>query len=180
MQEDAKDEDKYGDIVVEVYAPKPYYKRDVKPDNYSYNVVTSKSRDLSHIFYEDIKSIFESIKGKAADLICIVPGSKIDSYSPTLIALAERLSKEFNVEFENILNRKINLSKKMALCSNAQERYNVNKDTIGLNRALQSSEKKIILLDDVKTGGYTKLECAKILTDAGASKVKCICLGINK
>ena len=112
-------------------------------------------------------------------MICVVPQSRINSYSLTLCKLAEKLSSEFSMPFENIIKRIKEPQKKMTDCSSATERLKVHKNTFNLSRSLSDSEKNILLLDDIKAHGETKLLCARLLVDNGAEIVKAICLGIN-
>jgi len=67
----------------------------------------------------------------------------------------------------------------MSDCTSTKERLETHKNTLGLTRPLKEYEKNILLLDDIKTHGETKLLCAKLLVDNGANVVKAICLGIN-
>ena len=67
----------------------------------------------------------------------------------------------------------------MTECKSAKERVQVHKGTFALSRKLKPNEKIILLLDDIKAEGDTKLICAELLIKEGANIIKAICLGIN-
>ena len=113
------------------------------------------------------------------DLICVIPASDVESYSPTLMSLGQLLNKKFEVPFENVILRTVKPTKKMTECKTAIERCRVHKGTLALSRPLKSNEQIILLLDDIKAEGDTKLICAELLIKGGAKTVKAICLGIN-
>jgi predicted amidophosphoribosyltransferase len=177
-KEIAKYSPEFGDLEVEVVANRWYFPMGVKKDEVSKKIVFSKKSDYSAYFWPDVDTCFQSFTS-AFDLICVIPASDIGVYSPTLIALAELSSKKYRVPFDNIVHRTIKPVKKMTECRNAIERCQVHKGTLALGRKLKPNEKMILLLDDVKAEGDTKLICAELLIKFGAHTVKAICLGIN-
>jgi len=177
-KEIAKIQEAFGDLEVEVFSNKWYFAPSVKEDFYSKKILFSKKEDKTDYFWDDVKVCFQEFDLNF-DLICVVPQSKRDSFSLTLCKLAEKLSSEFNIPFENIIERIKEPQKKMTDCSSATERLKVHKDTFNLSRSLNNYEKNILLLDDIKAHGETKLLCARLLMDEGAEIVKAICLGIN-
>lgn len=177
-KEIAKIQEEFGDLEVEVLSNKWYFAPCVKTDFYSKKILFSKKEDKTYYFWDDVKVCFQEFDLNF-DLICVVPQSKIDSYSLTPCRLAEKLSSEFSTPFENIIERIKEPQKKMTDCSSAAERLEAHKDTFNLRRLLSTSEKNILLLDDIKAHGETKLLCVRLLIDGGAEIVKAICLGIN-
>ena len=168
--------DYYGDLSVQVYAPRFYYSLTQKKDDYSKKVVFGKNQDYSGFFFEPIKRIFEKLPF-APDLLIVLPSSKIGRFSPTLTALGKRLSETYKIQNGNIIER-IKEGKKLTDCANHDERYEATKDSIKIKASVTGL--KIVLLDDTKTTGMTILECTKALKAWGASEVVAVCLGINK
>ncbi|MBI2144181.1 hypothetical protein HYU17_03460 [Candidatus Woesearchaeota archaeon] len=168
----------YEELKIPTIAPAYYYAPGVKKDDYSYKIVLSKKNDCSDYFYDRIKKIFDTYAGKTANLICVAPSSEVGKYSPTLLRLAERLSEYSGIENENIIARTVQRGKMTSL-KIYKDRFDCVKGTISLNKQLKDTQKRIIVLDDVKVGGFTILECAKILKEAGATNFLAICLGIN-
>lgn len=177
-KEVARYKPKFGDLEVEVVASKWYFPFYVKKDNVSKRIVFSKKNDYSQEFWPDIESCFHSLNEKF-DLICVIPASEVGVYSPTLVSLANMISIKFGIPFDNIILRAVKPIMKMADCKTAKDRYQFHNGTFALVRNLKSDEKTILLLDDIKAEGDTKLLCAELLTKKGAKTVKCICLGIN-
>jgi predicted amidophosphoribosyltransferase len=169
----------FGDLEVEVFSNNWYFKKTpTKRDSYSYNIWKSKSEDRTDYFWENIKNLFSEIS-ETFDLILVIPKSNPYDSSITLNGLANRLSYEFEVPAENIIVRHILPTKKMSECHSMEDKISCHRGTFKLTRKLRKSEKRILLLDDIKTEGATKLFCAKLLKDAGAEVVKAIVLGIN-
>jgi len=166
----------YGELKIKVFAPKYYYSRNQKKDEYSYKIVQSKTYDLSDFFFEDIKKIFDKLPFKP-ELIVVAPASQVNSFSPTLLKLGEKLSRELGIPNENILTRSV-FRKKMIMCKDSEERFQAVKDTLRLTD--NPKNKRIVLLDDTRTSGVSLLECAKVLFGAEAEDVIAVCLGINK
>jgi len=168
----------FGTLEVEVVANKWYFTKRLKTDEWSVKIFYSKKEDKSARFIPDVEECFQTFKEKF-DLICIIPSSEAGIYSPTLISLAKMLSDKFGVPFDNIILRTAKPEKKMTECKDAKERLEFHRGTLGLSRKLNPDEKTILILDDIKAEGDTKLICAELLINAGAQTVKAICLGIN-
>ncbi|MFH0973515.1 MAG: phosphoribosyltransferase family protein [Candidatus Micrarchaeota archaeon] len=175
MSEAAYWPDYYAGLVVKVFAPKLYYPYRVKKDEYSAKIVFSKKRDLSDYFLKEVETVFSKLPFKPG-LIVVVPASKLNCFSPTVLALAGELSAKFGVANENILVR-VKEERKLTNCKSFDERYASIKDSFKATRKLKGE--KIVLLDDTRATGMTLLECAKTLKAAGASDVEAVCLGIN-
>lgn len=177
-REIAKFEPEFGDLEVEVIANKWYFKKEIKQDKWSVKILFSKKEDKSSLFISDVEECVNSLNEKF-DLVCVIPTSEVGSYSPTLVSLGHMLNKKFRIPFENVILRTIKPIKKMTECKTAKERYEVHKGTLALSRKLKSNEKIILLLDDIKAEGDTKLICGELLVKEGAKTIKAICLGIN-
>ena len=173
--EPAKWPEHYGDLEVPVFAPHFYYSLSTKKDDYSRQIVFGKKTDLSDYFFEEVKSVLSQIPFKP-DLFIIVPSSKMLKFSPTILGLGRKLSKEFNIPFKRSIKR-IRERTKLTDCSNQEERYASVSGSFRVTRKLKGE--KIVLLDDTRVSGVTLLECTKILKEAGASDVAAVCLGIN-
>ncbi len=167
--------DHYGDLKVPVFAPRLYYPLSIKKDEYSKNIVFGKKTDLSHLFIQEMEEIFGQLPFKP-DLVIVVPSSKINKFSPTMVNLGRRLSRTFKIKFSRRIKR-IEERTKLTDCSTQEERYNSITGCFKVIKKL--NYEKVILLDDTRVSGVTLLECAKILKKAGASDIVAVCLGIN-
>ena len=174
----AKYSPEFGNLEVEVVANKWYFPYKTKKDYVSKRIVFSKKSDYSEEFWPDVETCFQDLK-QHFDLVCAIPTSEVGIYSPTLVSLGHMLNNKFKIPFENIILRTIKPIKKMTECTSAKERCQVHRGTFALSRKLKPSEKIILLLDDIKAEGDTKLICAELLIKEGAKTVKAICLGIN-
>jgi len=177
-KEIAKYAPEFGELEVEVVANKWYFPVNIKKDYVSKRIVFSKKKDYSKEFWQDVEACLLSFKEKF-DLICVIPASEIGNYSPTLVSLGRMLNEKFGMPIENIILRIVKPIKKMTDCSTAKERCQMHRGTFALSRKLKPNEKIILLLDDIKAGGDTKLICAELLIKEGAKTIKAICLGIN-
>jgi len=177
-KETAKYEPEFGDLEVEVVANKWYFKKEIKQDKWSVKILFSKKEDKSALFISDVEECIKSLNEKF-NLVCVIPASDVGNYSPTLVSLGHMLNKKFGIPFENVILRTVKPIKKMTECKSAKERVQVHKGTFALSRKLKPNEKIILLLDDIKAEGDTKLICAELLIKEGANIIKAICLGIN-
>ncbi|MFH0859760.1 MAG: hypothetical protein V1921_01010 [Candidatus Altiarchaeota archaeon] len=179
IQETARQQEYYGLVSEEVYAPHHYYSKTVKRDEYSFNIVLSKHNDCSDYFFEPIKQVIDNLGGlgklENLDLITTIPSHARGRVSPTLSSLGVKLSTYLNVPFENIIERiKTDESK----CKPACEKFDAVHNSMKITKKI-GGIKKILLLDDVKVTGVTLLEAKKVLRESGVSETICVCLGIN-
>ena len=177
-REIAKYSPEFGDLQVEVIANKWYFKKEIKQDKWSVKILFSKKEDKSALFISDVEECIKELN-ETFDLLCVIPASEVGSYSPTLVSLGNMLNKKFKIHFENVLLRTVKPIKKMTECKTAKERCQIHRGTFALSRKLKPNEKIILLLDDIKAEGDTKLICAELLIKEGAKTIKTICLGIN-
>jgi predicted amidophosphoribosyltransferase len=166
----------YGDLEIYVFAPRYYYNSKLqKRDSYSKQIVKGKHQDLSSYFFEYVAGIFTDLPFKP-DLIVVAPSHEKGSFSPTLDALARKLSKEYGLPYANVVER-VREGKKLTTCGHLDERYIQVNGAFCVDYNMEGL--KVVLLDDTKTTGLTTLECAKELKAAGATDVVTVCLGIN-
>lgn len=177
-KEIAKYPPEFGNLEVEVVANRWYFKKEIKQDTWSVKILFSKKEDKSALFISDVEECISALNQKF-DLVCVIPASEVGSYSPTLVSLGHMLNKKFGIPFENVILRSVKPTKKMTECTSAKERYQVHRGTFALSRKLKSNEKRVLLLDDIKAEGDTKLICAELLIKDGAKTIKSVCLGIN-
>lgn len=178
QKEPAKWPSFYPDLEVEVFAPR-FYRRSSdrnRNDQYSQMIVDSKHKDLSDYFFTRMVNIFRQLPFKP-DIITVIPSSKIGEFSPTLLALGQKLANKFGIVNANLLER-VKEGKKNTNCSHCEERFENTNGSFKVNGILNGE--KIVLLDDTRATGMTFLEGAKMLMPIGASKVVGMCLGINK
>jgi predicted amidophosphoribosyltransferase len=142
--------------------------------------VDSKTKELSGYFYPLVKWLFDKKRKEynldSSDLITVIPGSKSTTISPTLRVIGELLSKDTGIPCDLIIERTRQSSWSQR---NGVSRFSDVSGSMTLKRRLLGNEKKILLLDDTRTTGMTALECAKMLTAAGAEDAILICLGTN-
>ncbi|MDO8633999.1 MAG: hypothetical protein Q7K34_01770 [archaeon] len=170
----------YPGLKVPVHAPRKYFKKNTKSDEYSEKIIESKTKDLSDYFLPALQAIISHNRFQEIDLLIVLPSSKIDEYSPTLLPLAVKLAKKNSFKNENIIKR-IKETKKFSYTASLYDRYTSIKDTMVLTRKLDSQETNILLLDDTKTTGIHLLECAKLLKKSKSTcSVTALCLGINE
>lgn len=167
-----------------VYAPEYYFPENVKKDWYSCKIVFSKSEtQFVAMFAKKLRELLEELKAKniltGVALVTIMPSHSKDTYSATLMELGPELSKNLNVPFKRILNRVRYSDSKSTDISTLEERYAFEKDSMSVVENSVVKDKKILLLDDVKTTGIAIMEAIKMLLAAGAREVLPICLGIN-
>ena len=110
---------------------------------------------------------------KLYDIIIPVPMHKSKKkergYNQTEI-LAQDLANNLSLNYyENVLIKTINNKRQSSLSE--KERYENVKDVFKIEKSDTIRNKKIILIDDICTTSATLEECAKILKQAGASKV---------
>jgi predicted amidophosphoribosyltransferase len=166
-----------------VYAPKYYYSKKVRQDEYSRNVVFSKKSDLSEYFFPDVIQLINEIKNAKGlwrdfELITIIPSHEPGKYSPTLESLGGKLSDYLEIPFEKIIERIKSSDSKESDCNRPKERYDLVKDSMRINSDLNGIS-CLLILDDVKVTGMSLLEAKKLLMECGISDTLSICLGIN-
>ncbi len=181
VQELAYQPDYYNHLKVWAYAPQHYFKKEIKEDEYSFNILKSKSQDMSNYFYPRVKEMHDELKKenkvKQFDLIAVIPKSEKGAFSLTLIAIGKKLAAETGSAFELILERNRSLTKSREL--DLRKRYERANGSISLKRKLEKNETTILILDDTLATGVSCLESAKLLKDTGAEEIILFCLGIN-
>ncbi len=113
-------------------------------------------------------------KDLAVDEICIVPSHKGDlrdkPYDKVLL-LAKAVAKELKFPLDCKTLKKVRKTEKQHDLSHDKRQANVK----GAYKAVKRLDgKTVLLIDDIKTTGYTLNECSKQLRLAGAEKVYCL------
>lgn len=165
----------YGDLKVQVLAPKHYIPFRKGVDGYSANIVYSKKQDKSDYFLGEALEVFSHLPFKP-DLIVIIPSSKPRKYSVTMLRLGKKISKKLGIKNKNIIKR-VKTTRRQTDCGNSDERYSAVNGVFKVTEHLD--RERIVIMDDTRTSGMTILECAKVLIKAGASEIAAICLGIT-
>ncbi len=142
---------------------------------YKYNFVIDVLKNFEFLiqnFLKENKKYFEGVD-------CIVP---VPLHKRRLAErgfnqaeeIARLLSRELNIEMQNILVREKATKQQAKL--HKQERIKNIKDAFILKSGIDVKNKNIIVVDDVFTTGSTLGECARVLKDTGAKSVKAFTL----
>lgn len=170
----------YPGLELEVFAPEWYFRGHT--DEYSKKMLSAKKIDESEYFIPYIKKLVDELlksgKLRKTELIIAIPKSDL-SYSETLNSIAIWIKGYLKIDYENIIERIIPGRRNIG-GNLAEKRFHQTSGSMKLTRKLKVNEKNILLLDDAKTTGMTLLESAKILKEAGAENIFCICLGISR
>jgi ComF family protein len=121
--------------------------------------------------YECFKNRFPKVD---IDLITIVPSTKKDlrhKHYDKVELLAKVFSKKSGVKLNKNVIKKIKQTKKQHDLLHNERQQNV-KGAFMVSERLDG--KTVLLVDDIKTTGYTLNECSKQLRMAGAEKVYCL------
>lgn len=92
--------------------------------------------------------------------------------------LAEGIAVHFEKKYERLLKKIKDNRNQHELSSKERE-----KNIIGVYRAVNSEKikgKRILLVDDIVTTGYTLSECCKVLKESGAQSVVCVAIAVTK
>lgn len=176
----AKDEEYYPGLIVKVISPAYYYEKKYE-DEYSLKIIESKKLDVSNYFLERVIKTVEKYRQDFdnCEIITIIPTSKPNfPVSPTLNSIANHLSKHLDIPYEQIIKK---IEFRISSRRKRKYRFNAVNGTIRIEGSSVEG-KKVFLLDDLRTSGMSILEATKILKNAGATEVVCLCLGthINK
>ena len=114
--------------------------------------------------------VFKEVK---PDFVCIVPSSKrtlLKRNYDYVELLAKRVAKELGIPLESKTIKKVKQNEQQHKLSTDKRMSNV-KGVFAVKENLIG--KTILLIDDIKTTGYTLNECAKQLRLSGAENVYC-------
>ncbi len=145
---------------------------------YSYKFA-KKQFYVDFLANEMCSTIEEFYNDNDFDLICAVPTVKKYGYDHSGY-IAKQISKKLNIQFAASLLKTVKKGKSQHNSTFKERMENVEGKYIYNYRV---DNKKILLIDDIKTTGATIDECAKILLYAGAQSVSCavaLCSEINK
>lgn len=136
---------------------------------------------LSLIFAEDMVECFNKhYRGYDFDLCTFVPSAK-DDLKNRGYNQAELLAKDFSsitgIVCEDVLTKMFQTETQHSLSSS--ERSGNLAGAIELKDDVDLLNKRILLIDDIKTTGATLNECAKMLLIGGAAEVFCLTVAIT-
>ena len=136
---------------------------------------------LSKVFAEDMVECFNNhYSGYDFDLCTFVPSAKED-FKKRGYNQAELLAKDFSeiteIKFEDVLVKKFQTETQHSLSSS--ERSGNLAGAIELKDDVDLMNKRVLLIDDIKTTGATLNECAKMLLIGGAAEVFCLTVAVT-
>ncbi len=109
------------------------------------------------------------------NLFCIVPSHTHNNVSPSLVALADAVSKNFHFSnSENLLRRVYDVPK---AATGGPRNQQLHIDSIKVTDESAVLGETVFLFDDVTTTGSSLHACKQLLLDAGAHRVAMIALG---
>lgn len=167
----------YSTLEIDTYAPDWYFEQSVKPDFYSKKIVFSKTENKYDLFFPKIAQLLNGLN-RRFDVVIPIPRSKIGLFSPTIEKIAEGITNSFGIANRKMIHRIVEGPKNTELHTTG-ERYQSTHGAFECEE-LAFGERNILLLDDVKTTGFTILECGSLLKTKGASEITAVCLGINR
>ena len=152
----------------------PFYNRDTAQNG----VYRLKFRNspysacyFAHEMVEIFKVRFPDVK---IDRVCIVPTKSTDAkerYYDQVALLAKRCAKELGLRLKLKTLKKVRRTERQHKLTHDKRQANV-KGAFKVTKRLDGET--VLLIDDIKTTGYTLNECAKQLRLAGAEKVYCL------
>ena len=152
----------------------PFYNRNTA-QNGIYMFKFSNAPFCAEYFGKQMANVFKARFPKTdIDVIAIVPGTRKDlrkAYYDKVKLLAKVCSKELKVPLDAKLIKKIRQTEKQHELKHDKRQQNV-KGAFKVTKLLDG--KTVLLIDDIKTTGYTLNECSKQLRMAGAEKVFCL------
>ena len=108
------------------------------------------------------------------DIVCVVPMTRkerADKPCDQVAELARYVVKSFDASYEPKLIKKVRETKRQRDLELKERAANI-KDAFRVDKRLNGET--VLLLDDIKTSGYTLNECAKQLRLQGAKEVWCL------
>lgn len=146
-----------------------------------WNLKFNGKTELSKTLAEDMAEAFDRYyAGYDFDVCTFVPTAKAE-FKKRGYNQAELLSREFcrikGLECEELLVK--NFSTKSQHKLSGVERSGNLLGAIDLNENVDLENKRVLLIDDVKTTGSTLNECAKILLIGGAAEVFCLTVAVT-
>ena len=152
----------------------PYYNTGAA-QNGVYMLKFQNAPFAAKFFGRQMAKSFETVFPKVKiDFICIVPSSEKDlrqSRYDKVELLAKACSKEMKIPLKVKALKKIRDTEKQHSLSHDKRQANV-KGAYKASKRLDG--KTVLLIDDIKTTGYTLNECSKQLRLAGAESVYCL------
>lgn len=152
----------------------PFYNRDTA-QNGVYRFKLSYAPYCAKYFGKMMADVFsQRFKNVSVDVVCIVPTHTVDARKRDydyVALLAKRCAKELGLKFDPKLLKKVRKTDRQHELTADKRQANVK----GAYKAMRRLDgKTVLLIDDIKTTGYTLNECSKQLRMAGAEKVYCL------
>ncbi len=152
----------------------PYYNRDTAKEG----VYMLKFRNAPYAADFFGKQMAETVKKRFSkvefDAVCIVPSTRrslSERKYDYVELLAKAMNKHLKLSLDQKLLKKIRNTEKQHTLTHDKRQSNVK----GAYKATKRLDgKTVLLVDDIKTTGYTLNECAKQLRMAGAERVYCV------
>lgn len=136
---------------------------------YSYKF--GKKQHYVNFFAKELSQAIKYCYGNTHfDLVCAVPSFRKYGYDHSGY-IAKAVAKKLNLPFDSRLLRCLKKTKKQHKSTTAERLTNVDGK---YSASYCVDNKKILLIDDIKTTGATLDECAKELLFAGADSVRCV------
>lgn len=138
---------------------------------FKYNNRPYVAKYIGELMAKRFKEVFKNVK---PDLICFVPSCKRtlkERNYDYVYLLSRAVANELNIPLEKNLLVKIRQNERQHNLKVSERQANVRNVFKVADRI---DGKVILLIDDIKTTGYTLSECAKQLRLMGAEKVYCL------
>lgn len=146
------------------------FKNDGAAQKVYYSYKFAKRQHYCNFFADElVAAIYKCYNGLNFDIVCYVPSYKKRGFNHSGY-IAAAVSKKLNVPFGDDLLSCVKKCKKQHR-STIIERINNVDGKYAANYSVK--DKKILLIDDIKTTGATLDECARELLFAGAESVYC-------
>ncbi len=152
----------------------PFYNRDTAQNGVYRLKFRNSPYSADYFAHEMVETFNARFSDIRFDRVCIVPTKSSDAkerYYDQVALLAKRCAKELDVPLKVKTLKKVRKTERQHKLSHDKRQANVK----GAFKAPKRLDGEIVLLiDDIKTTGYTLNECAKQLRLAGADKVYCL------
>ena len=135
--------------------------------------------ELKTEFKAGFENMFETLFGESSDywdFMTLMPSHEKGGFNRNMIELAEELSNDAGVEFNNILHRNHTIRDNHELNSLREKVIN-SEESIDLQGDVEG--KNILLLDNLSLTGCSLMQVTELLKRNGADNVVCMVLGMD-
>ncbi len=152
----------------------PYYNRGTAQDGVYMLKFQNAPYAADYFGQQMAETVLKRFQKVKFDAVCIVPSTRKalkEKRYDYVELLAKAMAKELKLPLDKRMLKKIRDTKKQHKLKHDERQSNVK----GAYKATKRLDgKTILLVDDIKTTGYTLSECAKQLRLMGAEKVYCV------